>query len=195
MLVTSGDQGSNDPQATLTSVAAMRETEAQEAALALGMSEVSFLRYPDGNVENTHALRGELVAWIRRWQPQVLFTHDPEHPLPPYLAHRDHRIVGRAALDAIYPLARDRLAFAEQVQAGLAPHAVQEVWLFASRVADGYVDVTTGFARKLAARLAHKSQTVDPAALMESWHRRAQQVGEPVGLLLAEAFTILRLEE
>ena len=68
LLVTSGDQGSRDPQATLTSVAAMRETEAQEAALALGLSAVSFLRYPDGNVENTQGLRGELVAWIRRWQ-------------------------------------------------------------------------------------------------------------------------------
>jgi LmbE family N-acetylglucosaminyl deacetylase len=193
LLVTSGELGSNAPNATPEHVAAQREAEARQAADALGLAEVAFLRYPDGSVENTQALRGELVAWIRRWQPQVLFTHDPEYPLPPYLAHRDHRIVGRAALDAVYPLARDRLAFAEQVQDGLTPHAVHEVWLFASSLADAYVDITGGFARKLAARLAHKSQTVEPEALVASWRKRAQQIGEPVGLALAEAFTILRL--
>ncbi|MCC6457943.1 MAG: PIG-L family deacetylase [Caldilineaceae bacterium] len=194
LLVTSGDLGSNDPHATQAGVAAQREAETQQAAMALGLSEVIFLRHPDGNVENTQALRGELVAWIRRWQPQALFTHDPEHPLPPYIAHRDHRIVGRAALDAVYPLARDRLAFAEQLQAGLMPHVVQEVWLFASSLADAYVDITTGFERKLAARLAHVSQTPDPVALVENWRRRVAEIGEPAGLALAEAFTILTLD-
>ena len=53
----------------------------------------------------------DIVHWIRRWQPEVVFTFNPEHPLPPYISHRDHRTVGRATLDAIYPLARDPLAF------------------------------------------------------------------------------------
>src|ERR1700740_837284 len=38
-----------------------------------------------------------------------------------YLGHRDHRVVGRAALDAVYPLARDRLAFPELEAEGLSP--------------------------------------------------------------------------
>jgi LmbE family N-acetylglucosaminyl deacetylase len=194
LLVTSGELGSNAPDATPERVAAQREAEARQAAEVLGLAEVTFLHHPDGNVENTQILRGELVSWIRRWQPQVLFTHDPEHPLPPYIAHRDHRIVGRAALDAVYPLARDRLAFPEQVAAGLAPHAVREVWLFASAVADTYVDISEEFERKLAARLAHVSQTLDPEALATSWRRRAQQVGESTGFALAEAFTIVRLD-
>jgi LmbE family N-acetylglucosaminyl deacetylase len=93
----------------------------------LGITEVAFLRYPDGEVEDTRRLRGALVAHIRRWRPAVLFTHDPEHPYPPYLTHRDHQVVGRAALDAAYPLARDRLSFSEHVAEGLHPHAVRAV--------------------------------------------------------------------
>jgi LmbE family N-acetylglucosaminyl deacetylase len=152
---------------------------------------VAFLRYGDGEVEDTRALRGDLVAAIRRWRPEVLFTHDPEHPWPPYLTHRDHRVVGRAALDAVYPLARDHLAFPEHAAAGLTPHAVSSVWLFASAAADCAVDITAGFERKIAARLAHRSQTPDPAALPESWRTRAAQFGAPAGLALAETFTVL----
>jgi LmbE family N-acetylglucosaminyl deacetylase len=122
----------------------------------------------------------------------VLFTHDPEHPWPPYLTHRDHRVVGRAALDAVYPLARDRLAFPEHERLGLAPHAVRAVWLFASAVADTHVDIGAGFERKIAARLAHESQTADPAGLARGWRARAASIGAPVGVGLAESFTVLR---
>ncbi len=194
LLVTSGDKGSDDPAAEPAVIAARREAEAEEAARELGIVEVAFLREPDGEVEETRALRAALVGWIRRWRPDTLLTHDPEHPLPPYLSHRDHRVVGRAALDAVYPLARDRLAFPEHARAGLHPHAVSELWLFASAAADSYVDISSGFSRKIAARLAHASQTPDPAALPPSWQARAATIGAPVGLPLAEAFTILRLD-
>lgn len=191
LLVTSGEHGSSDPAATPAAVAEQREGEARAAAAALGLAEVAFLRYGDGEVEDTRALRGDLVAAIRRWRPEVLFTHDPEHPWPPYLTHRDHRVVGRAALDAVYPLARDHLAFPEHAAAGLTPHAVSSVWLFASAVADCAVDITAGFERKIAARLAHRSQTPNPAALPKSWRTRAAQIGAPAGLALAETFTVL----
>ena len=193
LLVTSGEHGTSDPQATAEQVAIQREQEARDAAEILGISEIAFLHYPDGNVEDTHTLRGQLVEYIRRWQPDALFTHDPEHPYPAYITHRDHRIVGRAALDAVYPLARDRLAFEEQIQAGLSPHIVQEVWLFSSVNADSYVDISASFDRKIAARLAHISQTVDPDALRTGWRERFTTIGQQVGLLLAEAFVILNL--
>ncbi|TME93044.1 MAG: PIG-L family deacetylase, partial [Chloroflexi bacterium] len=119
LLVTSGDSGSSDPHATRETVRTHREREARIAADRLGISEVTFLREPDGAVENTASLRGALVKWIRCWRPDVLFTHDPEYPDPPYLSHRDHRVVGRAALDAVYPLARDRLAIPQLEIVGL----------------------------------------------------------------------------
>jgi len=194
LLVTSGEHGSSDLKRHAQDVAAQREDEARKAAAILGIAEVVFLHYPDGDVEDTHALRSDLVKWIRHWQPSIVFTHDPEHPSPAYLCHRDHRIVGRAALDAVYPLARDHLAFAEQVQAGTRPHKVSEVWLFASNNAETYVDITTGFERKLAARLAHRSQTPDAAALSAGWRARSTSIGKDANLVLAETFTRLKLD-
>ena len=194
LLVTSGDKGSDDPRDSATDVACRREREAVEAARLLGLAEVAFLRHPDGEVEDTRALRGELVAAIRRWQPAALFTHDPERPYPPYTTHRDHRIVGRAALDAAYPLARDRLSYPEHADMGLAPHAVREVWLFSSDRPTAYVDIGPGFERKIAARLAHASQTRDPAALRAGWRERAARIGAEAGPSLAEAFALLHLD-
>jgi LmbE family N-acetylglucosaminyl deacetylase len=191
LLVTSGDKGSSDPAAIPRDLARQREAEAAAAADLLGFKDVAFLRYPDGEVENTHALRGDLVSWIRRWAPAVLFTHDPEHSLPAYLSHRDHRVVGRAALDAVYPLARDRLNFPEHEAAGLKPHAVGDVWLFASSVADSFVDISESIQHKIAARLKHVSQTSDPVALRESWTERANEIGVAFGVP-AEGFTELR---
>lgn len=193
LLVTSGDKGSSDPLDTPSNVAERREREALEAARRLGIADVAFLRYPDGDVEDTHLLRSQLVAHLRRWRPAAVYTHDPEHPYPPYLTHRDHRVVGRAALDAIYPLARDRLSFPEHAQEGLLPHVVREVWLLSSVHADSYVDISAGFERKIAARLAHESQTGDPEALREGWRERAACIGAEAGLPLAEAFVVLHL--
>lgn len=154
---------------TRQGVAARREAEAREAAHLLGIAEVVVLGYPDSGVEDSPALRKDLVAAIRRWCPDLVFTHDPEQPYPPYLSHRDHRVVGRATLDAIYPLARDQLAFPELQAADLLPHIVRGVWLFASVAAEAAVDISQSFERKLAARLAHASQTSDPLALAVAW--------------------------
>jgi len=194
LLVTSGEAGSSAPHATRRSVSAQRKREARSAARRLGIAELTFLGEPDGAVENTTSLRRTLVRWIRCWRPTVLFTFDPEYPDPPYLSHRDHRMVGRAALDAVYPLARDRLAFPELEADGLPPHAVEAVWLFASTRATAYVDIASTFERKLRARLAHESQTADPATLAERWRLSAATVGARVKLALAEAFTVLNLD-
>ena len=92
LLVTSGEAGSSDPHATRERVSAQREREAESAAHRLGIAESTFLREPDGAVENTASLRRALVRWIRCWRPTVLFTFDPEYPDPPYLSHRDPTI-------------------------------------------------------------------------------------------------------
>lgn len=194
VLVTAGECGSSAPGATRQEVAAQREIEAREAARHLGIAEVVVLGYSDGGVEDSPALRKDLVAAIRRWRPDLVFTHDPEQPYPPYLSHRDHRVVGRATLDAIYPLARDQLAFPELQAAGLLPHIVRGVWLFASVAAEAAVDISQSFERKLAARLAHASQTPDPPALVVAWRQRAAEIGAAAGVPLAEAFTVLELD-
>jgi LmbE family N-acetylglucosaminyl deacetylase len=195
LLVTAGDQGSANPSDTRATVAVRREAEARAAAAILGIADVVCLHCPDGEVENTRTLRGDLVRWIRCMQPDVVFTHDPEHPLPAYLCHPDHRVVGRATLDAIYPMARDRLAFADMSEiAELPPHAVKQIWLFASAEASTMVDISPGFERKVQARLVHVSQTNDPSDLAKQWRTRAAEVGKLGPVPLGEAFSVLYVD-
>ena len=193
LLVTSGDKGVDDPRLTTAEVAALREGEQRVAAAALGVSTVHFLGHEDGGLEDSALLREQLVRVIRVVRPDIVFTHDPERPYPPYITHRDHRVTGRVALDAVYPAARDARTFPRHLTEGVTPHAVGEVWLFSSAAPDTWVDITTGFDRKLAARLAHESQTADADTLRVEWRQRAAMVGAVMGLPLAEAFVVLHV--
>ena len=103
------------------------------------MRECVFLRYPDGYVEDTAELRGKIVREIRRLKPDLVVTWDPFRR---GFNHRDHRLTGQAALDAIYPLARNPLGYPEHLEEGLEVHRVNEVLLAGSDQADHWVDVS-----------------------------------------------------
>ncbi|HEY1388365.1 MAG TPA: PIG-L deacetylase family protein [Ktedonobacterales bacterium] len=181
ILCTSGEKGTSDPNESARAVATRREGEQRQAARIVGADEPVFLRLGDGDLEDTREFRGLLVREIRRHRPRLLITHDPEHPWPPYITHRDHRIAGRIALDAAYPYACDPLHFPEQlIGDGLKPP-------------DHHVDISATLNTKIAARLAHASQTSDAAALAESWRTRAQMTGQARGMRYAEAFKRLVL--
>jgi len=189
VVCTSGEKGSANAGAQLEEVARLREAEQSEACRRLGVAEVVFLGYPDGGLEDTPAFRGDLVRQIRRCRPDLCLTFDPVYPRPLYTAHRDHRILGRVALDALYPFARDAQHYPEQLRDyGLQPHITPEVWLFASSQPNYFVDISATFERKVAARLAHASQTADASALEEAFRQRAEEIGRPASLALAEAF-------
>jgi LmbE family N-acetylglucosaminyl deacetylase len=111
-------------------------------------------------------------------------------------SHPDHRAVGSAALDAVYPDARNPFTFPELVaDEGLAAWIVPEVWIAGGIPApDHYVDVTETFPRKVAALRAHQSQTGHLTDLddriRERLARMAAQAGLPEGRL-AEGFQVL----
>ncbi len=111
VLLTSGDKGSHDPAIRPGQLAAMREREQRDAADALGVENVVFLRYADGVLENTLALRGQLAGIIRHHKPHIVLAIDPWKT---YQLHPDHRAAGYAALDAIWA-AREWNLFAEQL--------------------------------------------------------------------------------
>lgn len=195
-LCTSGDKGGAESGMTSWQIARRREAEQEEAARRLNVERVVFLRYPDGELEDSQELRGRIVRLIRRYCPRLVITFDPEHPYPPYIAHRDHRIVGRVTLDAVYPYARDRLFFLEQITSeGLQPHRVEEVWLMATTAPDVCVDISAVFPIKVAARLAHASQVMDARVQEERLRARDARVGEPFGVPLGEAFKRLLLQQ
>lgn len=187
LLTTSGDMGSRDPEMTREKLMAIREKEQRAAAKALGVKECVFLRYPDGFVEDTAEMRGRIVREVRRLKPDVVVTWDPFRNS---FTHRDHRLTGQAALDAIYPLARNPQGYPEHLEEGLEIHRVNEVLLAATEKADYFVDVTEHFNTKIRALREHKSQ-IGQAPLKELRKRmkqRAAEVGKEAGHEMAEGF-------
>ncbi|MEX0785568.1 MAG: PIG-L family deacetylase, partial [Dehalococcoidia bacterium] len=65
VLVTSGDKGTHDEALNHQELAAVREQEQRDACKELGVKDVIFLGYPDGFVEPSMELRGEVVRLLR----------------------------------------------------------------------------------------------------------------------------------
>jgi LmbE family N-acetylglucosaminyl deacetylase len=167
VLTTSGDKGTRNPIIESEELGSMREREQEAAAYVLGVKRVQFLRHGDAELVESLALREEFVRAIRASQPDVLLTFDPHGG---YRYHPDHRVVGRVALDAAWPCARDPLTYPD---AG-APHETAEAWCFAGQDPNLEVDVAGVIEEKIEARLAHASQTGHPPALRRRWNATAR---------------------
>jgi len=166
---------------------ALREREQRAAGKVLGVRKCVFLRYPDGYVEDTAELRGKIVRELRRLKPDLVVTWDPFRR---GFNHRDHRLTGQAALDAIYPLARNPLGYPEHLDEGLEVHRVNEVLLAGTDQADYYVDVSAFLGKKIEALQEHKSQ-IGQAPVKELRKRlraRMAETGKQAGCKLAEGF-------
>lgn len=187
VVVTSGDKGTSDPEMDGSRLAAIREAEQQAAARVLGVRDCVFLRHPDGFVESGEPLRGEIVRLIRIHQPDTVLTWDAYRR---GFNHADHRAVGIAAYDAVFPAARDRLYHPEDAEQGLAPHKVRELLLAGSEQPDYFFDVSDYFEAKLDAIYCHTSQ-IQPLEKSEFRQRRLDQAleaGKRSGTPFAESF-------
>ncbi|MCX8042597.1 MAG: PIG-L family deacetylase [Desulfobacterota bacterium] len=184
---TSGERGTADRSITPEHLAMVREQEQRDAAAVLGIHEVIFLRYPDQGLEDTPAFRQDIVRLIRTYRPTTIVTCDPYRR---YLYHRDHRITGQVVCDAVFPYARDHLAYPDLLEEGLEPHKVRELLFWSSEDINYRIDITATFAIKLAALRCHQSQLAGlESDNLETWVRRHAEemaAGEPYAL--AEAF-------
>lgn len=188
--VTSGDRGTSDVTQTPETLAATREKEQLEAADREGLSEVVFLRQGDGHIEPNIALREKIVKQIRIHKPDVVITHDPFRP---YAMHPDHRGVGLATHDSVYPTARDPLYFPDHLAEGIEPHKTAEIWYFGSEVPDVFIDITDTFDNKIHALKAHVSQVGDGATLDERLRERCEELAKDQPFALAEAFKSVKM--
>jgi LmbE family N-acetylglucosaminyl deacetylase len=105
-----------------------------------------------------------------------------------FINHPDHRAVGQATVDAIYPTARDPLQFNEHIREGLEPHKVKEIYIFGTENPNVLVDISDTIGDKVEALKLHKSQVGPAEELEQRIKMRSAQVGEPHGLGYAEAF-------
>ena len=189
VVVTNGDKGTDDINVLPQNLAETREKEQLAAAEILGVKEVIFLRHPDQTLEDTPEFRKEIVRHIRTLRPEVVITADPYRR---YVWHRDHRIVGRVVLDAVFPYARDVWAYPDLLKEGIHPHKVREVWLWAPEDQDINFrsDITETFDLKVKALSCHKSQIKEPfKSEMEKWLcQRAKDMAGGEKFKLAEGF-------
>jgi len=195
-IVTDGDAGGHDDAVPRYEIAPLRRKEQTAAAACVGVTDLRFLGYPDGRVEATLGLRKDLARVIRQVRPDRVVCPSPDRNYARIgVSHPDHRAVGSAALDAIYPDARNPFAFPElRAEEGLEPWTVREVWVSGGLAPNHYVDVTDTFGRKIAALRAHESQTGHMDQLEEFLRDRLTQLAAQGGLpggRLAEAFQVL----
>ena len=186
VLCTNGNKGTDDPDMTSERLAEIREREQAEAAEALGISEVVYLRYPDGALEDTAEFRGKLVHAIRKFRPDVVLATDP-HRRSFYL-HRDHRMCGMVTMDAVFPYARDRLHYPEHItEEGLDTHKVGDVLFWGAEDPDTFIDITDTIELKIESLEKHASQ-VSSDNVGDFVRANAQRIGQRADMPYAEAF-------
>jgi LmbE family N-acetylglucosaminyl deacetylase len=196
-LVTDGDAGSDDPAIPQGELSRVRLAEQRLASAHLGVSEVRCLAYPDGQLESTLAVRRDLVRVIRELRPEAVITMDPSNRWfgRGYLNHPDHRAAADAALNAVFPSARDARAFPELLRdEGLQPHKVRFVFLGdMSTDADIAIPVEqVDIENKLAALGEHRSQ-FDASDMREWIEKGAREDGQRAGIELAACFKFFDL--
>jgi LmbE family N-acetylglucosaminyl deacetylase len=188
-LVTDGQAGGFDQTISRRKMAEIRREEQTKAAAEVGVTDLVFLGYMDGEVEFGLDLRHALSRVIRQVRPQVVITQSPNINITTvYGSHADHVATGQAAWAAVYPDARNPFAFPELLTSGFEPWAVDEIWImFGGSTAEGAttVDITAQLERKIRALKCHESQHRDPAGMEErvrEWYRLiAREGGLPEG--------------
>ncbi len=196
-IVTDGDAGGFDPDVPRSQIPGIRRGEQVSAAAAVGVDDVRFLGYKDGELTVTHELRRDITRVIRQVQPERVMTMSPIRNWDRIGAsHPDHMAAAEATVQAIYPDARNQFAHPSLMNdEGLGEWHVSELWMFGSPTPNTYVDVTDHIEAKLSALRAHKSQTEhmeDLEGMIRGWMTQsAQRGGLPEGRL-AEMFHAVR---
>ncbi len=193
-LVTSGDAGGDDSTLSKQERAAIRESEQTAAAAVVGVTKLTFLRWPDGQVEPTLELRKAIARVIREHRPDLVITQSPERNFERiHASHPDHMAAGEATLRAVYPDARNPHAFPELLGEGYAPHTVPLVWVGGS-TPNMVVDITESFPTKIAALRSHVSQVghrEDLDEMMRTWASTNAQVAGLAPDRLGETFRVV----
>lgn len=196
VLVTSGDVGIAEPGMTKERAMEIREAESLAAAKIAGVEDVTFLRIGDGMVENTMELRKRLVREIRRFKPEVIVSLDPTLMFTSRggINHPDHRAVGEATMDAVFPASGQPNLFQELEEEGIFAHKVRKVYVSSRGEGDTYIDISNTIDLKIAALKAHDSQVGKAEGLEERIREWSASIGKGKEMAHAEAFRVLTIE-
>ena len=194
VLCTSGEVGIAEPGMTKQRATEIREAESRDAAALVGVTDITFLREPDGLLVATLDLRKRLVREIRRFRPEVVVTGDPTIVWAgeDYINHPDHRAAATAALDATFPAAGQPNLFEELGEEGLTAHKPRKVYVTAWERGEVFVNISETIEVKINALRAHKSQMRDwdPGEMIRTWAGEAAKGKE---MAYAENFRVVTL--
>jgi LmbE family N-acetylglucosaminyl deacetylase len=182
-----GSRGMGASSISPKELAILRQDEQRTAADVVGVKEIIFLGYPDGELAGAGDLKKDLTLCLRSFRPEILLTFDPWRR---YQIHPDHRAVGFCSLDAVVAAGNPRY-FTDQPMQGAETHRVETVYLLATDNPDVFVNITATFQQKLAAITCHHSQldkSPDSAAQIRDCNR---DYGRRAGSTYAEAFKVL----
>lgn len=181
-IVTDGQAGGFDRTTPREKMAEIRRAEQTAAARVVGVTDITFLGYPDGELTVTLELRRDLSRVIRLKRPERVVTQSPERSWNRLFAsHPDHLAAAEATVCAVYPDSRNPFAHPELLEReGLEPHSVSELWVMGmpERV-NQWSDVTATADRKLEALRCHRSQYREWEPLEErvrSWLRASAEL-------------------
>lgn len=128
---TRGEAGEiSDPAlATPETLGQVREGELRAAARIMGIEDVSFLDYRDGDLSKADPDEaiGRIVYHIRRLRPQVVVTFDANGGY----GHLDHMAIHRLTIEAFHR-AGDPSCYPEQPRDGLQPYAPRKLYVTAN---------------------------------------------------------------
>jgi LmbE family N-acetylglucosaminyl deacetylase len=179
-LLTRGDKGADEPGVDPAALAETREREQRAAAAVLGVTNVEFLDYEDGNLVADLETRKAVVRVIRTIRPDIVITCDPTNVYGQFVNHVDHRVAGQVTLDAVYPAARSALYFPDLYEGeGLEPHKVHELYIAGPVHPNTSIDVTAFMDLKLKALTEHRSQIDDFESLTERLRKRMLDPDSP----------------
>ena len=167
LVMTNGARGSRENTISEKALAKARLKEQEEALKVYGVAKGHFnsLNYKDGEAENTMDLIGKIAEVIRKFQPDLVATHNPNyffsksfHKTHYHVNHKDHRICGCSTMDAVYPFSRDRSFFPKHLKEGLSCSCVTEMFFTSGDETNSRIDITSVIDQKKKGMLKHKSQ-------------------------------------
>jgi LmbE family N-acetylglucosaminyl deacetylase len=97
------------------------------------------------------------------------------------------------AFDAAYPAALNRNFFPGHLAEGLSPHAVSELYFFATSQPDTWVDIEPTLELKIKALRCHLSQVKNPKIMEKMVRTWFGAWGREKGLAYAERFRRLQI--
>jgi LmbE family N-acetylglucosaminyl deacetylase len=192
LICTNGDKGITVSTGDPKLFAERGAREAREAAWIIGLPGQNLDGHLDREMLDDTDVQGELVTAVRRVCPEVVRCPDSTVVFfsENHSNHRDHRVVGSAALDAVSCPAALSHHFPE---AGPAPQ-VETVSLLGTVKPTLWVDATWILESKLAAVACHASLFPDAGQwALRALSLRAEEDGCHVVAPSAEGFRRLRL--